>query len=392
MSARRILHIITGLNVGGAENMLAKLVEQNNAEGSKLEQEVFSLLVPGQIAPRIRAAGVPVTSLNLRRSVDMLVNIGPLIKAVGAFSPDIIVGWMHHGFMSAWMAQKFLKNKPPVIWNVRHSLSDIKHEPLPTQAILRFASMVSKSAAAIIYNSHASKEQYGEIGFSDDRAIVVANGFDCEKFSPNLSARAKLNEMVDVDADTPVIGMVARHHPMKDPGSLIRAFDRSRQATGKGHLLIVGKGMDLPPEDVATAMSEIQSSEHITLHDQRLDVAEWLPGLDILVMPSAWGDAFPNVLGEAMACGVACLATDVGDAKYIIDDARRISPPQDPAALAENLQQLVSMTKDERQKIGHQGRARIVQHFSMSNIADQYSAVYQRSLKPVPQQELVSAV
>ena len=132
----------------------------------------------------------------------------------------------------------------------------------------------------------------------------------------------------------------------------------------------------------------------MTLAGERSDVADWLSGVDIVALPSAWGEAFPNIIGEAMASGVVCVATDVGDSAAIIGGHGRVVPPRDPAALASAIGWLAGLGRERRAAMGAAARDRVVRHYGIERIADSYAALYgsvlaARGLRP---QALPSAV
>ena len=379
----KILHIITGLNVGGAETMLAKLLERR-ARAPHFEQSVLSMMTPGALAPRIEAAGVSVGSLGMTSGAPSLSSYGALKEQVRILDPDLIVGWMHHGFFAAWLASR--KNgspRTPTIWNVRHSLVDISHEKLTTRMVLRFTRRVSGAASAIVYNSYTARKQYADFGFSDAHARVIGNGFDCEAFRPDPQARSRLVETFDLPPDKLIVGLVARHHAMKDPLTMVRAFARVRRAHPGAHLLIVGKGMDEAPE-IIDAIEGFDLRDCVTLSGVRLDVAQWLAGLDLVALSSAWGEAFPNILGEAMAAGVPAVSTDVGDAARLLGDPRFIAPPGDDDALADRISRLIGLPPDKRKEIGDAARERIRAAYSIEAIADQYTQLYDAVLTADP--------
>ena len=368
----KLLHVITALNVGGAETMLAKLLEQPAYTRNGVTQEVLSLMAPGPMAERIGAAGVPVHSLGMGEGQLSLAALGRLVRIARAIRPDAIMGWMHHGHLAATLAAQAVRPRPALIWNVRHSLSDIAHEKRLTRIVLRCCAKLSNRPDAILYNAQASRTQYADFGYSDAHALVLPNGVDCRRFRPGADARALLREEFGVAEKSMVVGMVARAHPMKDPETLISAVERARRGGLDLHLLIVGKGMEYLRDNVAAALPP----DRVTLIGQRGDVADWLSGLDMLVLPSAWGEGFPNILGEAMASGVPCIATDVGDSGWIVGSAGRIVPPRDVPALTRALIELAMLGDSGRKALGMKGRARVIERFSMPEVSASYSRLY----------------
>lgn len=367
----KLLHVITALNVGGAETMLAKLLEQSSHIGRGNQEEVLSLMTPGPMAARIRAAGIGVHSLGLDEGQLSPRGFLKLVALARTLRPDAIMGWMHHGHLAATIAAGVVTPRPRLIWNVRHSLSDIRHEKALTRAVLRLCSMLSGQPDAIVYNARASRAQYARFGYRDDRALVLPNGFDCHRYRPSPDARHALLRMFGIDRDCVVIGMVARAHPMKDPETLVNAVQQARELGMDMHLLIAGKGTE-----ALRLVGDQLPRNRVTLAGQRNDVADWLPGLDMLALPSAWGEGFPNILGEAMASGVPCIATDVGDSGWIIGGAGRIVPPRDPGAMAAAIMELAKLGETGRRALGLRGRARVIERFSMPEIAASYARFY----------------
>jgi glycosyltransferase involved in cell wall biosynthesis len=303
-----------------------------------------------------------------------------LARTIRAIRPRLIQGWMHHGNLAATLAAAMLRPKPPVLWNVRHSLIDIAHEKPGTQAVLRILAALSSRPSAIVYNSAVAAHQYAEFGFNPARATIISNGFDCERFRPSPLAAHALRRRFAIQDDVAVVGMVTRCHPMKDPENLAAAVRRVREAGRDVHLLFVGPGYERAPEDLVKTIRSSLPENRVTLAPERHDLPTWLPGLDVLALPSAWGEGFPNILGEAMACGVPCVATDVGDSARILGDAGRIVPPRDPARLASAILELLELGADGREKLGQAARRRVIRLFSLGQIVSEYEALYDRAL------------
>ena len=375
-----LLHVITGLNVGGAETMLAKLIESGERDPERLRPEVLSLLAPGKLADRIRARSVPVHSLGMNLGLPSARAAWRLARIARTVRPGLLLGWMHHGNLAATCASWALPGRPPVIWNIRHSLVDIAYEKPLSRAVLRLGAALSRSPAAIIYNSMTAARQYEAFGFPGEKTVVIPNGFDCHQFRPRDGAREMLLQAYGIDPAATIVGMVARMHPMKDHAMLVDAVARARSSGHDLHLLLVGTGTDEPPPELAAAISRALPADRVTCAGERDDVAVWLSGLDLLALPSAWGEAFPNVLGEAMASGVPCVATDVGDSGWIIGDTGRLVPPRDPAAMAAALARLTEAGADARRRMGEAARARVVACFSLGQIAGRYAALYEAVL------------
>jgi glycosyltransferase involved in cell wall biosynthesis len=370
--AVKVLHVITGLNVGGAETMLARLLEQR-ASTPDLRPQVLTLLAPGPAGRRIAATGVPVHTLSMRNRIPSPGAAVRLTRTVRAIAPDVIMGWMHHGQIAASFAAPFCARRPPVIWNVRHSLDGYAEEKRMSRAVLRLGAWLSRTPAAIVYNSEAASRQYRDFGYRGRTEAVLPNGFDLPVID-RVTARRRLCEQFGIAADALVIAKIARNHPMKNVATLTTAFAAVAARVPQAHLLVVGQGMDRPDAATARVLADLPPGR-VTLADHRGDVAEWLAGLDLLALSSAWGEGFPNIVGEAMSAGVPCVVTDVGDAAAIVGDTGRVVPARNAPALAEALVDLATLPPCLRQELGAAARARIAKNFALDRIVARYAAL-----------------
>jgi glycosyltransferase involved in cell wall biosynthesis len=373
-----VAHLTTSLDTGGAQIMLAKLIEAAAGCARHPRHAVVSLMPPGAVAVRLHACQCPVYDLAMKRGWPTPRSVLQLLRITGSLNPDLIQGWMYHGNVAASMAGAM--RRAPVVWNVRHSLSQISCESRATRFLLDVSARLARRTSAIVYNSQTAATEHETIGFPSDRAIVIPNGFDCARFSPDRSRRVNVRSLFGIRDDVLLVGMVARLHPMKDHVNLVEAVGRARQAGHDLHLLLVGTGLDAPPPSLARAIAELLPADRVTLVGERTDVSDWLAGLDIAALPSAWGEAFPNVLGEAMACGVPCVATSIGDCNWIVDRGGIVVPPRDSQAMAKALIDLAGIGPEARRHIGGIGRARVVEHFTLEGVAHQYRRLYERVL------------
>jgi glycosyltransferase involved in cell wall biosynthesis len=330
------------------------------------------MLQPGVTGQRLESLGYDVQSLGMSRGVPSLAALTRLRRMMVERRPDAVFGWMHHAYLAATLARLGVKDAPPLLWNVRHSITDISHEPFQTRAVLQLCARLSSIPSAIVYNSHVARRQYAALGFNDDRAQVIPNGFDMEKFRPDAGARARLVSAFGIDADKPVIAMIARLHPMKSQETLITAFRTVLNRGLSAHLLLVGEGMESPPASIRELIATLPEGS-VTLSDHRTDTESWLAGVDIFALSSRWGEAFPNVLGEAMAAGVPCATTNVGDSAIIIGDTGAVAPPGDASALAEALLRLLRLSPEARKALGAAARERVAEHYALDAVRAQYA-------------------
>ena len=365
----RIAHIITDLDTGGAEVMLYKLLVSLHDEA--LDSVVISLMGQGKITGQIEALGVKVETLDLRQgerpSWQIIKKLRQILRT---FNPDIVQGWMYHGNIVATIAvflYQPIRKKVKLFWNVRQTLYDLKNEKPQTRWLIILGRWLSFLPQGIIYNSAKSAEQHVAVGFSAKKINMIPNGFDLQKFCPDQNRRQQLREELEVSESAILIGHISRLHPMKDHTTLLRAIDRvTENISGSGSkqevlFLLAGHGVT----------SELSSNTAIRFLGERSDIPKIMSALDILASSSAWGEGFPNVIGEAMASEVPCVVTDVGDSAYIIGKYGRVCSVGDDQCIANSILQLIE-NKQERETVGRQARKRIKENYSMNKIKKEY--------------------
>ena len=377
----KVLHAITTLEIGGAESMLLRLLEAGARD--KFEPSILSLMDPDRtqvanFAAELAALRVKMSTLGLPQGRLSPAALWRLCRIVRATAPDLLQGWMYHGSLAVTVGSWALPLRPPVLWNVRHSVHCLALEKPRTRLIIRLSARLSHLPQAIIYNSRVSAAQHARLGFDPSRAVVIPNGFDGARFRPRPEAKARLRQELNVAPTDTVIGLVARDHPMKDPGNLVRAVALLRARGHAVHLVIVGCGLDQTHRELNALVRECGLGARVSLLGQRTDIPDVVAGFDLAALSSAWGEGFPNVLGEAMACGVPCVATEVGDCSWVIGPHGIIVPPRQSEALANALGRLLDLGPDARHQLGLAGRARILQHFSIQEVVGQYETLHLR--------------
>lgn len=370
----RICHVITGLATGGAERMLAKIVSAT--QGDRFDHVVISLTDEGTIGAVLRTYGARVYALGLRRggiSPSAVVRLGKYLRRT---APDIIQSWMYHGNLAASVAAHAVATPACVAWNIRHSLYGLQHEKRLTRWVIRAGRFLSRGPDAIIYNSRLSRSQHEAFGYASGHAHVIPNGFDMKRFRPNREVGYRIREELGIPHGAIVVGHVARFHPMKDHVNFLRAAVHVANEVPTAHFLVVGR--EVTPSNPALAgVVPPQLLARFHFPGERRDVPDLMRALDLLCLSSAWGEGFPNVLGEAMATEVPCVATDVGDSAEIIGETGMVVPPRNSEALARAVLAMLAKPVEERRALGQAARARIEERYALPRIVEQYAALYE---------------
>lgn len=369
----RVLFVTTGLGTGGAERMLVNLLESLGRRG--VECRTISLLDAGSQGGTIRGLGVVVDELRIDRLAGLLAAPFRIARVMWSFRPDVVQGWMYHGNLGATIAW-LLGRRCRLFWGIRQTLYGLSLERWLTRQLIRLGAVLSRLPQRLIYNSRLSAEQHGAIGYAADRAMVIPNGFDLLRFHPDAVRRRRKRTELGLAPDGLVVGVVARNHPMKDHRSLVEAAVRVRQDLPGVLFLLAGSGIDRSNARLVRLIAGHELEGNFVLLGEVRDTENLYPAMDVCALSSSWGEAFPNVLGEAMASGVPCVATDVGEAPMILGDTGTTVPSRDSAALAEAISRMLGLDDAARRQLGERARERIARLFSLDAVCDAYLSQY----------------
>ena len=367
----KIVHVITGLNTGGAETALCRLLE--SLPRTSFQHAVVALGPEAALSGHIRDLA-DLHHLGMRAGRMMPADLLKLRRLLRRAQPDVIQGWMYHANFMAMLAGIGLG--VPVVWGIRQSLYGIEREKRGTRWVIRLCAQSSHRPARIVYNSAVSRAQHANFGFHDAHALVIPNGFDTKAFTPDAHARSKIRRELCVPPEALAIGLIARVHPMKDHANFLRAAAQFGANNPNAVFILVGDGTDDRNSQLARLVDELQLRDKVRLCGRRTDVAAMNNGLDIASSSSSFGEAFPNAIGEAMACSTPCVATDVGDVRDIIGETGVVVPPRDPIALSEGWGRLAALSMVSRRELGQRARQRIIDRYSLAANAHQYAELY----------------
>lgn len=368
-----MMHIIGDLHAGGAETMLVRLLSGMDTE--RLETVVITMRDGGSLQTKIESLGIPVCCIRLSGLSTMLTGLWRLRAFLIKYQPQIIQGWMYHGSLMASVAGLLTLNNTPVLWNIRHSLHDVSKKKILTSIIIRVGAWMSFMPMKIIYNSIVSSSQHHAIGYSRQKTIHLPNGFNTSQFQPSTKARCTLRHQLKLDDDVPIIGLVARYHPIKDFHNFVEAAASLSKTYHGVHFVLVGRGVDAQNRELVQQISHHHLDDRFHLLGEVTDTAEITAGFDIATSCSR-GEAFSNTIGEAMACGIPCVVTNVGDSALIVADTGVVVPPRDAVKLAIGWESILKLDLHARRKLGAKARERILEKYSLADIVKQYEELY----------------
>ena len=379
MTGDNRLHVVwvtTGLGSGGAEMMQYKIVAAGDA--LRFRHSVISLTAGGKYVEKLEALGVEVITLGMKPGRPGPLALLRLVRAVWRLKPDVLMGWMYHGDLVALVARWFLRKPVPVIANVRQSLDSLADEKRGSAMVIRLLAKLSKRFEAIVYNSQRSAVQHEGFGFDAIKTALIPNGVDTAGFNPSEEARTALRAELGLDSQTLIVGRVGRNHPMKDIPTFLDAAGLVAAESPEVRFVLAGAGMDESDETLAARIAKPDLAGRVHLLGERHDLPQLTAAFDVACSSSAFGEGFPNVIAEAMACAVPCVATDVGDTAFVLGEGGVTVPPKDAAALARELRRMLKLSRAERMIIGESGRRRVLNDFSLTSAVGSFEKLFMR--------------
>jgi glycosyltransferase involved in cell wall biosynthesis len=373
----RVVYVVSDLSVGGAEMMLYRLLAETDR--ARFDPTVVTLMEGGALRARVEALGVEVHTLGVNPNWPTPLDLSRLVRLTRRLRPDLFVGWMYHGCLAAQLAAFFSTRPTPVLWSLHYSVSSLAGEKRLTAATVRACALLSAMPARIVFVSRDGRSKHGPLGFKTANSCVVPNGIDTNTFAPSPEARASVRAELGLPDDAFVVGTVGRFHPAKDHANFLRAAALLSAKRSETHFLLAGRGVDGDNTELRRLVEELGLARRTHMLGERHDIPRLTAALDIFSLSSSC-ESFPTVVGEAMACGVPCAVTDVGDAALIVGDTGRVVPQRDARALAGAWSALIDLGNEGRAALGRAAAARVRELFPIGSMARSYESLYETAL------------
>lgn len=327
---KKVVHIITGLNDGGAEGVLTRLC----LHSKQAQHVVISLMDEGKYGPLLTRSGMTVHCLGMNPGKPSIVRLFRLVRLIRSEQPDVVQTWMYHADLLGGIAAR-LAGVRRVFWGIRHSTLEKGKSKRSTIMIARLSALLSSWVPdQIICCANKARDVHADIGYSAPKLSVIPNGYDLSCFRPDAAAGADVRAELSLGPNDFVIGNVGRFDPLKDHFNLLQALARVAECKITFRCLLIGKGLSSDNVGLVKHIAALGLQDSVLLVGQRSDVPAVMNALDLHVL-SSLSEGFPNVLAEAMACGTPCVSTDVGDALEILGDQEACCPARDSEALAD---------------------------------------------------------
>jgi len=326
----RIIHVINSLDDGGAEGALFRLVINNHES----ENIVVSLRDIGKYGPLLKKNKIEVHTLEMQNNFGFFKGAYKLFFLFKNSKPDVVQTWMPHSDLLGGIIGKFAGVKK-IFWGIRHSNLDYIKKNKRTRYLIKINSFLSRFIPSGIVSCADTAEKYHRgIGFSSRNMTVIPNGFDFSYLKINNKFTKEFRSLNNIRNDVFLIGMVARYDPQKDHKNLLEALKIILNQKVNFLCILVGKGLTIDNIEMLEQAKQMGVSENLLLFGQTENINYIMNVIDLHVLSSSYGEAFPNVIIESMACGTPCVATDVGDSRQMIGNLGWIVNPKNPNQMA----------------------------------------------------------
>ena len=366
----KIVHIITGLEDGGAENILYKICKHDRFNN----HIVISLISGGKYFLLLKKLGIKVYCINMK--FYSIINFFNLIKLLRTLSPDVVQTWLVIGDFIGGIAARLagIKN---IAWNVLYSKLDISTEKLRNLLLIRILSKLSHIIPKlIIVVSKNSKKNCQNLGYCRKKLCLIFSGFDLSFFKISKYQKLFFRKKIKIKKQTPLIGIVARYHPIKDHNNLLNALSIIRSKNIDFNCVFVGTDMDRNNKILINEIKRLQLDSYIKLLGPKSNIPQVMNGLDINILCST-SEGFSSVIVESMACGTPCVVTDVGDSALIVGKTGWIVPPKNSAKLANAIQKaLFEVGKKNWKQRCYQARLRVKNYFTIKKMIKSYCMIW----------------
>ncbi len=364
---KKIVHIITGLGSGGAENMLYKLV--TNMDRNLYNITVISLLDKGIIGSNLEEKNIEVIELNINKFKYAIKSIKK--ARLTCKSADVIQTWMYHADLFGFLIAKILLKKK-LIWGIRHGALEKGKDKKSTIIIAKINAMLSKYVDQIVSCSNVSKIYHESIGYKNMK--VIPNGFDLKHFENNLKYAIQLKQKLCIKHDKKVLISVGRWNKAKNYPNLIKAINLLSKKRDDFICILVGSGL-IENEELTSLISNYGVDRYVKILGHRSDIPKVLAMADIFILHSDI-EGFSNSLGEAMLSNLFCIATDVGDNKYILGECGILVERNNPLLLSESIIYALDLDKGKINDYKEKSKRRIKENFSIERISEEFCKLY----------------
>lgn len=332
----------------------------------------------GPLSSQIQAMGISVESLHMDSMWSVFRGMMTLRGKVRHFQPDVVHTMLYHADLIGGLAAR-MAGVRSIVWGIHSADIYSDNTKALTRRIIYLCALLSPYLPALIGScSQRGATLHQSIGYAADKMRLLPNGFDTASYHVDPQAAARLRQSLGLSGNSRLVGLVARYHPVKNIQGFIQAASSIQTRNPDVHFVLVGNRLDSDNAELMSWINASPAAAHFHLLGYRRDVPAIIAGLDVMALTS-WSEAFPLVVGEAMACGVPCVVTDVGDAGLIVGDCGRIVPAGNMQAMADALLDILQLDSSAASALAQKARQRVIDNFDIERTVDNFENVFEEA-------------
>jgi glycosyltransferase involved in cell wall biosynthesis len=363
---KKIIFLSRSMDYGGAERQIALLAIGLKEKGYATEIIVF--YGGGPLEQELSSNGIPVIDLNKKNRWDIFGFLTRLVIILRKEQPDILHGYLDVPNILTVLMKPFLPHTR-IVWGIRTSKIDLTRYDWLVHLTYHAETWLSKWADLIINNSYSGMDYANQRGLPKQKMIVIPNGIDTSRFHPDSIARVRVRQEWKVSKNEYLIGLVARLDPIKDHSTFLEAASLLLKIRSDVRFVCVGDGPESYKSNLQNQSKNLALSDHLIWAGAFEEMSNVYNAFDFIISSSI-SEGFPNVVGEAMACGVPCVVTDVGDSAWIVEKTGLVVPPKSPEALAAGMLEMLRWLEKDPKEIAFLTSQRIIEEFSVAKLIE----------------------
>jgi glycosyltransferase involved in cell wall biosynthesis len=363
----KLVFVITGLNVGGAELILANLLTRLDRQ--KFDPLVVSLTGAGTVGEEIRRNGTRVIALDIHwNPLSIGSGLWRLFRLLRNEQPQLVLSSLYHADFAGLIAGR-LAGVPRIGWSLHSAKPMAGERCFFTRLLIRLLAKLAPFPDFIIAVSDRVRDDHEKIGFHPKYWVIIQNGIDEELFCPDQNARNELRQELGLPFNTPLIGLYARFDSIKDHGSFIEAASIARSKRSDIHFVLAGYGV--LAADLANKIQARNLQNCIHILGVRRDMPKLTSALDVAACTSR-SESFCLSICEAMSCCVPCVVTEVDELPQLVSGAGLVVPVGQSDAMASAWLRILSMSKSTSLAMGQLGRKKVIDNYSLALMVARY--------------------
>jgi glycosyltransferase involved in cell wall biosynthesis len=380
----KILFLVRDLAIGGSQRQLA-LLAAGLAKRTH-DVAVAVLYAGGALEALLDGSGARLLAIGKSSRWQAVAPLARLRRLFLNEHPDLVYAFLPtQTTLAALLLPRQVKTK--LVFGLRAAGVRLDRYDALSALMYRSEVWLARRADLIVANARAVRADAVGRGLPADRIVVVPNGIDTDAMRPDATAGLAVRRMWQIPDNAFVIGCVARLDAMKDHANLLNAAASFARNHPDAHLVCIGGGPPSYADELKALAKSLGLTGRVVWAGEIDDVKAAYNSFNIATLSSSFGEGFPNAIGEAMACGVPVVATNIGDVRWIVGEFGEVVPPSNPDLLCAGWSRLrARLARDPG--LREQVRGAIIASYGIEAMLDRTEAILSQLVGGRPPAEI----